>query len=272
MTTLSHWRKRAGKGGEATAASPAGVDVKTPPVEQVAKMDPPTFLSRFAMLLVANPPAKEDAPMVEKMAKLGIVPGRAFDASSLDAMATKGLEEGYKLGVESIAAAARGAIGDIRNGWTIHLDLGRYGLNYGKRAVIASLGLGASAPEDAINPTSHLDGTGKLLNGAKKYVVHFDAGKTPPTEAFWSLTAYNDKHLLVANPIDRFAIGSRDKLNVNADGSIDVYVQNPSPGKDKEANWLPAPKDSFNVIMRIYWPKPDVLEGRWAPPPIRPVG
>ena len=197
---------------------------------------------------------------------------RLVSSSARSETAANGVQEGYKLGVESIAAAARGAIGDIRNGWTIHLDLGRYGLNYGKRAVIASLGLGASAPEDAINPTTHLDGSGKPLNGANKYVMHFDAGKTPPTEAFWSLTIYNDKHLFVANPIERFAIGSGDKLSVNADGSIDIYVQNASPGKDKESNWLPAPKGSFNIIMRIYWPKPDVLEGRWAPPPIRPAG
>jgi hypothetical protein len=100
-------------------------------------------------------------------------------------------------------------------------------------------------------------------------VLHFDKGKTPPATAFWSLTMYNDKHFFVANPMDRYAIGDRDKLNLNPDGSLDIYIQNNSPGKDKEANWLPAPKDSFNVILRIYWPKQEMLERRWNPPGIQ---
>jgi hypothetical protein len=80
---------------------------------------------------------------------------------------------------------------------------------------------------------------------------------------------YNDKHFFVATPIDRHAIGDRDKLNLNPDGSLDIYIQNNSPGKDKESNWLPAPKDSFNVILRIYWPKQEMLERRWTPPGIQ---
>ena len=104
---------------------------------------------------------------------------------------------------------------------------------------------------------------------ANKYVLHFDKGKTPPAAAFWSLAMYNDKHFFVANPLDRHAIGDRDKLNFNADGSLDIYIQNDNPGKDKESNWLPAPKDSFNVTLRIYWPKQELLERRWTPPGIQ---
>jgi hypothetical protein len=203
------------------------------------------------------------------MKKLGIVSGQPFDMSKLDAEAAKGVEDGTKAAHDAIVAAAKGSTGDIRNGWTIHWDLGRYGTNYGLRAVIASFAPGANAPEDVIASTSRLDGGGRPLSGANKYVLHFDKGKTPPATAFWSLTMYNDKHFFVANPIERYAIGDRDKLNLNPDGSLDVYIQQDSPGKDKEPNWLPAPKESFNVILRVYWPKQDMLERRWTPPGIQ---
>ena len=116
---------------------------------------------------------------------------------------------------------------------------------------------------------SRVDGDGQPLNGANKYVVHFDKGQTPPVNAFWSLTMYNAKQAFVANPINRYAIGDRDKLKFNPDGSLDIYVQHDSPGKDKESNWLPADAGSFNVVMRMYWPKETAFNGTWTPPPIK---
>ena len=269
LTPLSQWRKSGAKAVHAPPTPQTGVDVKTAPVEQVAKMNAQTFFSRFASLLPGNPPAKEDATVVEKIKKLRIVAGQPFDMSKLDAATAKGVEDGAKSAHDAIVAAAKGSTGDLRNGWTIHWDLGRYGTNYGLRAVIASFPLGANAPEDAIAPTTRLDGGGRPLDGANKYVLHFDKGKTPPASAFWSLTMYNDTHFFVANPIDRHAIGDRDRLNLNPDGSLDIYLQRDNPGKDKESNWLPAPKGSFNVILRIYWPKQDLLERRWTPPGIQ---
>jgi len=271
LTPLSRFRKAAGKSAPAPAAAPArvSVDLKTLPVEQVGKMNAQTFFTRVAELLPGNPPAKEDAAVVEKMKKLGIVAGQPFDTSKLDAPVAQGIEDGLKTARDSIANAAKGSTGDLRNGWTIYWDVGRYGTQYGQRALMAWLNLGANAPEDIIAPTTRLDGGGRPLSGANKYVLHFDKGKTPPTEAFWSLTMYNDKLLLVANPLERHATGSRDRLAINPDGSLDIYIQHDSPGKDKESNWLPAPKESFNVILRIYWPKQDLLERRWTPPGIQ---
>jgi len=181
----------------------------------------------------------------------------------------QGIEDGLKAARDSMVAAAKGSTGDLRNGWTIYWDLGRYGTNYGLRALTAWLNLGASAPEDVLAPSTRLDGGGRVLSGANKYVLHFDKGKTPPTEAFWSLTMYNDKLLFVANPLERYAISSRDRLAVNPDGSLDIYIQHDNPGKDKEANWLPAPKDNFNVTLRVYSPKQEMSERRWVPPPIQ---
>jgi hypothetical protein len=124
------------------------------------------------------------------------------------------------------------------------------------------------SPEDAVYPTAFVDGEGKPLSGANKYVAHFDKGKMPPADAFWSITMYDQDGFQVPNPIDRFAIGDRDKLVFNDDRSLDIYVQADSPGKDKESNWLPSPEDAlFQPTMRLYSPRPEVLDGTWAPPP-----
>jgi hypothetical protein len=274
LTPLSRFGKApASRTPAAAAPAPsARIDLKTPPAEQVAKMDAQTFFTRFAGLLPGNPPTKDDAPMVEKMKKLGIVAGQPFDPGKLDAPTLEGINEAPKATQDAMVAASKGTGGaEIRNGWRFHLDLGRYGINYGKRAFVAWLGLGSDAPEDEIQLSTRLDAGGKPLDGANKYVLHFDSGKTPPSDAFWSVTLYNDKKLLAANPIERYAIGDRDKLTANPDGSLDIYIQNVNPGAGKESNWLPAPKGSFNLMLRVYWPKQDVLAGRWTPPPVKPA-
>ena len=131
-------------------------------------------------------------------------------------------------------------------------------------------GRGENLPDDAIYPTAFLDGDGRSLNSTNQYVLHFDKGKLPPADAFWSITMYDEQGFQVPNPIDRFAIGDRDKLTFNADGSLDLYIQSDSPGKDKESNWLPAPKAApFAATMRIYAPRPESMNGTWTPPPIK---
>jgi hypothetical protein len=265
LVPLSQWTKKGGGGARAGAS--AGADLKTPPVDQVAQMDARAFFTRFAKLLPENPPAKADAPMVDKIKKLGIVAGQPFAVG--DPAIAAAVEEGVKTANGAIVTATKGSLGDLKNGWTIHWDLGRYGANYGLRAVIAFLGLGTQAPEDAIFASTRLDGGGKVLSGTNKYVLHFDKGRTPPVDGFWSLAMYDEQRHFVANPLDRHAIGDRDKPKLNADGSLDLYLQNENPGKDKESNWLPAPKGNFNVILRMYWPKQELIDTRYAPPAIR---
>jgi hypothetical protein len=147
--------------------------------------------------------------------------------------------------------------------------MGDWGTNYDARAGVAVVGLGANLVADAFYPWTRVDGDGQSLNGANKYVLHFDKGQTPPVNAFWSLTMYNAKQAFGANPINRYAIGDRDKLKFNPDGSLDIYVQHDSPGKDKESNRLPADAGSFNVVIRMYWPKETAFNGSWTPPPIK---
>ena len=111
-----------------------------------------------------------------------------------------------------------------------------------------------------------------LDRGADDYVLHFERDELPPVDAFWSVTMYDADGFQAANPLNRFAIGDRDALTLNDDGSLDLYLQHESPGPERESNWLPAPRGPLGVTMRLYAPKPEVLEGRWHAPPIRKVG
>jgi len=157
----------------------------------------------------------------------------------------------------------------VANGWSMNTDtMGVYGNYYLKRAIVAQVGLGANLPEDAIYPLNLADATGRPLDGANAYSLHFDRGDVPPVNAFWSVTLYDAEGFQVANPLNRFNLSSWMPLKYNADGSLDLYFQSDSPGADKEPNWLPAPKAPFNLTMRLYAPKSEALTGKWNPPPV----
>jgi hypothetical protein len=146
--------------------------------------------------------------------------------------------------------------------------MGVYGNYYLKRALVTQFGLGANLPEDAIYPLNLSDESGKPLDGANKYTIHFDKATIPPANAFWSITLYDEEGFQVANSLNRFAVSNWMPFQYSPDGSLDLYFQNESPGAEKEANWLPAPKGSFNLCMRLYAPKSEALTGKWNPPPV----
>jgi hypothetical protein len=146
--------------------------------------------------------------------------------------------------------------------------MGVYGNYYLKRAIVAQVGLGANLPQDAIYPLNLGDAEGKPLDGANNYTIHFDKGQAPPAQAFWSVTLYDLEGFQVANALNRFALSSWMPFKYNPDGSLDLYFQSESPGGDKEANWLPAPKGPYNLTMRLYAPKSEALTGKWSPPPV----
>jgi hypothetical protein len=157
----------------------------------------------------------------------------------------------------------------VVNGWAMNTDtMGVYGNYYLKRAIIAQLGLGANLPEDAIYPINLADSAGKPLDGTNRYTLHFEKGEAPPVDAFWSVTLYDSEGYQVPNSLNRFAVSSWMPFKYNSDGSLDLVVQNESPGPDMESNWLPAPKGEFNLTMRLYSPQPDALTGKWNPPPV----
>ncbi len=233
------------------------------PVDEVNSMDAETFYTVFARELQDNPPSKQDSAIVADLKKVGIIPGKKIDIKS------PALNDAIKPAQKEIFDIA--TLGQRVNGWSVMRDIGTYGTRYLLRAQIAHIGIGANLPEDAIYPTAYFDGNGKPLMGKNKYVIHFDKGKLPPANAFWSITMYNSESFLIKNKLDRYALGDRDKLKFNADGSLDIYIQHTSPGKDKESNWLPAPEGEFNVTMRIYWPQESLLNGTWNPPAINKI-
>jgi hypothetical protein len=235
---------------------------------QVDTMPADKYFAYAAELLKLHPPHVTDQPIIARLKRIGFEVGKSFDLAQADPAVQKGLasapEDAQKLMAWKVPTLAR-----IANGWSMNTDtMGVYGNYYLKRAIVTQLGLGANLPEDAIYPLNLADDTGKPLDGANNYVLHFDKGQTPPVEAFWSVTLYDVQGFQVANTLSRFAVSSWMPFKYNSDGSLDLYFQNESPGADKEANWLPAPKGPFNLTMRLYAPKSDALTGKWNPPPV----
>ena len=254
------------------------VDMKTAVRQQVNALDAEKYFTLFASLLRDNPPAADDAPMVAKLAKIGIVPGHDFDTSKLASAVNAGLAKAPKLGQDKINAWKKEGVraGDLKfqNGWAYTTKAGSYGTNYRQRAFVTAIGLGANLPEDAVYPTSEGPDAVQKYSGANKYLMHFDKGQLPPVRGFWSLTMYNGDYFFVDNPLNRYALSPRDPLKTNPDGSTDLYLQADSPGPDKESNWLPAPKDAFKLMLRLYWPKstpPSILDGSWHIPQVKEV-
>ena len=170
------------------------------------------------------------------------------------------LREGKKAGGEGL------------KGWVYTTHSGAYGVDYLYRAAIAQCCLGENLAQDAVYPSIATDNEGKPLDGSSKYVLHFEKGKLPPVNGFWSVTAYDSDGYFIPNAINRQALGDRSNLVSNADGSIDIFIQADSPSNGKEANWLPvAASKPFNLLMRLYWSREEILEGAWTPPPVSRV-
>jgi hypothetical protein len=248
------------------------IDMKTAVREQVNRMDAVSYFSLLAQLMKANPPAAADAPELAKFARIGLVAGRDFDASKLDADFVKRIPQ---VAFDRIMLQFKvGKTMKNINGWGFDTETGVYGTDYLNRAFVTAIGLGANRIQDAVYPTSLKDAEGKPYDGANKYVMHFPKGQLPPVRGFWSVTMYDANYFFVANPINRYSISARQNLKANPDGSIDLYIQNQSPGADKESNWLPAPKDKFILMLRMYWPSdksPSILNGTWKPPAAKKV-
>jgi hypothetical protein len=244
------------------------VDMKTPPKVQVDTMTGGAYFSYAAELLKLHPPHGTDQPIIAQMKKIGIEPGKSFDIGKLDPAVQKAVRNAPQA-AQKLMAWKLPSLARVANGWSMNTDtMGVYGNYYLKRAIVSQVGLGANLVEDAIYPLNIGDESGKPLDGANKYTITFENGTAPPVNAFWSITLYDPEGFQVGNVLNRFAISSWMPFNYNPDGSLDIYFQNESPGKDKEANWLPAPKGPFNLTMRLYGPKSDALTGKWNPQPV----
>ncbi|MFI6658836.1 DUF1214 domain-containing protein [Streptomyces sp. NPDC050523] len=229
------------------------------------------FFTHAAQALAVNPPHPADFPVLARIKHLGIVPGRDFDAERFDADALAEIEAGADAARQAILGSPS-AFGTEANGWRTSVDnMGVYGNSYFKRAVIAAGGLGANTPEDAVHPVLAVDADSAPVVGENDYILHVDADALPPADAFWSITMYDAEGFQAANAIDRFALGDRDPLACNADGSLDIHISHRSPGAERQTNWLPASLGPLGITMRLYAPRPEALDGRWAPPPVRRI-
>ncbi|MDC7786343.1 DUF1254 domain-containing protein [Rhodoplanes sp. TEM] len=260
-----------GKSWEAPAGKvdPA-IDMTTPVRDQVNRMTAVEYFTLLADLMKRNPPSAKDAPAMEHFRRIGLVAGQPFDPNTVDHRWDRRLPE---LSFDRIMLHFKFSGGDVSdvNGWGFTLKTGTYGTDYLQRALVTAIGLGANRPQDAVYPTSLKDAHGKAYEGSNKYVLRFAKGELPPAKGFWSLTMYDDKYFFVANPINRYSMSMRTNPRLEPDGSLIVYVQAESPGPDKEANWLPAPKGKFYLMLRLYWPDenaPSILDGSWIIPAV----
>lgn len=246
------------------------IDNVTRPQRLVQHMSGVEMLSRFAELLKEIPPHANDNPIRLRMRALGLQPGESFDTSSLDEKTTALINQGAKEAFADMRSVIAGAeLGIVKDGWNWTLQpIGTYGTAYRYRAVVAWAGLGANLVEDAFYPNGFADSQGRPTTGEHRYTIRFDEGEIPPANAFWSLTMYDMDGFQIENPIDRFSVSSHNDLHYGDDGSVEIIVQHEMPENHQEVNWLPAPEGQFQVMLRVFSPKPEVLRSEWTPPAI----
>ena len=266
LQPLSTWGKDYAPQGKVDPS----IDMKTPVRDQVNALPLKDYFTLLAELMKRNPPAEADAPALARFARIGLKAGKDFDPTVLG---NHGGREVPKLSFDRIKLHFLDSNGDMSrvNGWNYTVKAGLYGTDYLQRALITAIGLGANRPEDAIYPTSLKPNLIEDYDGRHNYVMRFPKGKLPPVRGFWSLTMYDEQMFFVANPINRYSMSLRTKPTYEADGSLVIYIQHDSPGKDKEANWLPAPKGKFHLMLRLYWPnadKPSLIDGTWMIPAV----
>lgn len=248
------------------------LDTGVAPDQQLGHWSQDEFFSTLCHLLPDNPPREGDAGQLANLRDSGLLSDDCADHQS--AWQRLGSSVGYKK-VLAILADKKGLMDKLPkySGWRIGYDLGEYAARYNQRAVVAKVGLGANEARDAIYPNTFEDSSGQRLNGEHRYVLHFAKAELPPVKAFWSLTLYDDRQLLSDNPLNRYALGDRDALHYNTDGSLDLYIQRDQPEKaEQRSNWLPAPQGEFSLFLRLYWPKAEVLDRQWLPPQVQRHG
>jgi hypothetical protein len=231
------------------------------------------FIDYFNFLLGQLEPGPDERPLLDKWAKIGVHPGAVFDSGALAPDIREAVAEGVVTAHEKIKAESL-RVGRNVNNWTlIGEGFGYRSMVGGKdliRAAANMVGIYGNNPEEAYNFSAAKDGDGETLDASKhNYVIHFET--PPPVKAFWSVTMYKlPTPLFIANPIKRYSIGDRTPgFMPNEDGSVTIFLQNESPGPDKESNWLPAPDGPFALALRIYWPEQTILDGKWEPSGIK---
>jgi hypothetical protein len=263
--TIYRWRDW--QAGNRTPAAEPAVDLSLKPDPAVP--DELRFLDLLGQILrywQARDPG--EAAMIASFAPLGLGLGVGFDPGRLSPAARTAAIAGLNVGRRRVAKSAL-ALGTQRKGWTTNFRGSRFGEDWLLRAAVAKDQIFVAVPEEAIYPVGRVDSEGRPLSGAHRYRIHFASDALPPVQAFWSVTAYDDNGFMVPNPMRRYSIGDRSPgLRRHADGGITIELaKNPPPPGDK-VNWLPVSDGPFYLMMRLYVPRAEVLQGKWVPPAI----
>lgn len=249
-------------GGQAPAPAPS---LQFPAWDE-ARANSIGFINYLNFVLQFTPPVASEKAALDRFARIGIGPGRAFDAATLDPQIRQAIEAGIKEGQDRLNATVAKTTSSVELFGTREF----LGTDYVmRRAVGAAMGIYGNSKEEAYYTAYAIDAAKQPLDGSKNYILRFSKDQVPPVKFFWSMTMYDlPGRLLVENPINRYAIGSRTKgLKTNADGSVDIYLQAVSPGADKESNWLPTPpKGPFFMVLRMYGPQGSLAAGSWQAP------
>jgi hypothetical protein len=259
-------------GQPAPKAAPAIDFIK--PLTPAEERTSPQFFNILNFVLQFCPTNPSETKLMERFARIGVGAGKTFDASKLSPEMKTAIEQGMGDAWTAFAGLKKqfdeGTVtaGDVF-GTRQYLKN-----NYLYRMAAAVLGIYGNSKQEAMYPVYYVDATKQKLDGANRYVLRFAPGQLPPVNAFWSVTMYEEPaSLLVANPLNRYLLNSPmlPQFKRDADGGLTLIIQNESPGKDKESNWLPAPKGPFSVLMRLYWPKEAATNGKWKQPPLQRV-
>lgn len=257
------------QGQSAPAAAPK-IDFIAPLSQEEIRETPRVF-EQLNFVLQFCPTHTSEKELMERFAKLNIGAGKAFNWDSFSPEIQEAIGQGIADAWEDFGALkAKADAGEIGSG-EVFGTRAFLKNNYLYRMAAAVLGIWGNSEAEAIYPSYYVDADGEALNGTNTYTLRFGPGELPPVHSFWSLTMYElPPSLLVENPLNRYLLNSTmlDDFVRDEDGGITLYVQNESPGKEKEPNWLPAPESPFSVIMRLYWPKEEALNGEWVNPPI----
>jgi hypothetical protein len=261
-----------------SADTPPGLSPADTPAQLIAAMDTAGYFNLLARLMASvAPPDAQDAALLQKMARIGLEPGKAFDTSALEPAWQSVLEETGPRAMAKIVAHRPSWFASV-NGWQLPLGSGDFGTDYFGRAVVAAFDWPGTLPQQMLPMSSRVDAEGRALHGTADYTLRFAKGQLPPADAFWSITMLaegNGRAGFVPNTAERFSLGSRDKLVLDADGSLTLQIQSFAPGFDNISNWLPAPTGDFRLVLRLYSPRqaaPSALpagRGAWSAPPLR---
>lgn len=253
-------------------APPSGAAELLPVARDTARavslMRTEQYFTRFCELTRHDPPHAHDHAVLDRMRRIGLIPGRPLRYSALPPSVRSALEQAALIAPIRLEAAY-GRLRDRVNHWhRIGKPYAAHGSDYTTRAAVAFGG--ARASEDVVTFCAGQDAAGDAFDSSRRYTLRFGRGQQPPAQAFWSLTLYDDRRGLAENELGRHAVGSRDELVADPDGAVTLLIQRERPSSGSLANWLPAPRaGGFSLSLRAYWPTAAVRDGVWAPPPPR---